>query len=128
MSVDYNFFNSTSPTTYVSITAGRTLGCWSVGHAVSRLGVEAEELGTHSLVLEAGIRSPIPAALGVQREQGSRQGSTQGAVLMWGIVQAGGRISTGKSNQVINTLQGKKTNQKLTSGSDGSSAPCRRTI
>lgn len=105
MSVQESFSRDISHITYITISAGRSFGRWSVGHTVSRLGVEAEELGTHSLILEAGIRSPISAALGVKREQGSWQRSTQGAVLVRGVVQAGGRVSTKNQSAAISTFR-----------------------
>lgn len=56
------------------IAACTTLGGGPVRDAVPARRVETEQLGADALVLEAGGRAPIPAALGVQRQQCPRQG------------------------------------------------------
>lgn len=65
---------SYSHATYLPITTGAALGGGPVRDAVPARRVEAEQLGADALVLEAGGRAPIPAALGVQRQQRPRQG------------------------------------------------------
>lgn len=53
----------------LSVSARRTFSCRPVGHAIARRRVEAEQLGTDSVVFETGAGASIHAALGVQREQ-----------------------------------------------------------
>lgn len=81
---------------YIAIAAGRSLCCRPVGNAVTRLGIETEELRTHAFVLEAGVCATIPTTLRVQGEQRAGQGAPQGTILMRSIVQAGGSVAAEK--------------------------------
>ena len=78
--------------TYVIVSTSGSLGRGSVGDAVARAGVEAEELGTHSLVLEAGAGPAVLAALGVQGEQLAGQHPGQRLLLVRRVVHTRGRL------------------------------------
>lgn len=71
------------------VAAVRPFGSRTVGYAVPAGGVEAEELGAHSVVLEAGRRPAVLPALGVEGEQLPRQHARQRFVLVGQVVEAG---------------------------------------
>lgn len=81
---------------YLSIAARRSFSGRSISDAISARGIEAEELRTHSLVLEARWRASIATTLRVQRQKCSGQLTTQGFVLMWSVVQAAGSVTADK--------------------------------
>ena len=94
------------------VPAARSLRGGSVGHAVARARVEAEELGADSVVLEAGggapdqrevsiwsrdpasanQSSPVLPALGVEAEQLAGQHPGQGLLLVWRVVHTRGSL------------------------------------
>ena len=78
--------------TYVIVSTSGSLGRGSVGDAVAGAGVEAEELGADSLVLEAGAGAAVLAALGVQGEQLAGQHPGQRLLLVWRVVHTRGRL------------------------------------
>lgn len=80
-------------TTYQAVTTSGSLGRGSIGDAVATGCVEAEELGAHSLVLEARGSASITATLRVQREKRSRQGASQRLILMRCIMQTSRRVA-----------------------------------
>ena len=84
-------------------STSRALGRGSVGDAVARAGVEAEELGADSLVLEAGASSPVLPALGVQGEKLARQHSRQRLLLVWRVVHTGGRLPADRQHHISST-------------------------
>ena len=74
------------------VSTSGSLGRGSVGDTVARAGVKAEQLGTDSLVLEAGASAAVLAALGVQGEQLARQHPGQRLLLVWRVVHTRGRL------------------------------------
>merc|ERR1740129_2688330 len=78
--------------THVIVSTSGSLGRGSVGDAVARAGVEAEELGTDSLVLEAGAGPAVLAALGIQGEQLAGQHPGQRLLLVRRVVHTRGSL------------------------------------
>lgn len=78
--------------THVVVSTSGSLGGWSVGDAVTRAGIEAEQLGADSLVLEAGAGATVLPALGVQGEQLAGEDPGQGLLLMGRVVHTRGRL------------------------------------
>ena len=75
--------------TYVIVSTSGSLGRGSVGDAVARAGVEAEELGADSLVLEAGAGAAVLATLRVEGEQLAGEHARQRRLLVGTVVHAG---------------------------------------
>ena len=78
---------------HLADTAGRAFGGGPVRHAVAGGLVEAEQLGAHAVILEAGAGAAVPLTLGVQREQLPRKVAVQVVPLVRSVVQAGGRFT-----------------------------------
>ena len=79
--------------TYMIVSTSWSLRSWSVGHTVSWPSVKTEQLGTHSVILEAGRGASVLPTLSVQTEQLAGQHPGQGLLLVGGVVHAGGRLA-----------------------------------
>jgi hypothetical protein len=74
--------------------AARAFRCGSIGHAVARAGVEAEQLSADPVVFEAGRGAAIFAALRVKGEQLAREHPRQALLFVRRVVHARGRFTT----------------------------------
>ena len=71
------------------VSTSGSLGRGSVGDTVARAGVKAEQLGTDSLVLEAGAGAAVLAALRVEGEELAGEDARQRRLLVGTVVHAG---------------------------------------